>query len=173
MTHDNICKWKVGQRCPGTLLVKEIFIQTQCNIAFQTIFSCGICNLSFLKQKTSKIKKIFFGFSRIFAVTSKYLLAEITICSRRIIQRTIIFSQKPNIIDLVLQTIFFNIGHSAFINSMLYWEIWPRYEVARDSLRATNKLKNITLEKRRKWLKFIANWNSTFNWHTALIMTHN
>ena len=39
-------------------------------------------------------KTYFHGFSRVITVASKYLLAEITIYSLRIIQRTMIFCQK-------------------------------------------------------------------------------
>ena len=39
-------------------------------------------------------KKYSLGFSRVITVASQYLLEEITVCSRRIIQRTMIFCQK-------------------------------------------------------------------------------
>ena len=40
-------------------------------------------------------KAYFLGFSRVITVASKYLLAEIAICLPKIIQRTMIFCQKP------------------------------------------------------------------------------
>ena len=80
----------------------------------------------------------FLGVSRVITVASKYLLAEITICLQRIIQRTIIFCQKANIMNLVLQTILFNTGHSSFFNSMLLQENWPYYELAREQAKECN-----------------------------------
>ena len=65
---------------------------------------------------------------------------------------------KSQKIDLELQTIFFNIDHSRFINSMLFWEIWPCYELAceQDSLRAASKPKNVIIEETEEIIDLIS-----------------
>ena len=106
----------------------------------------GIDFFFLLKCYTSSVTPELYSHEQIFAHGNHHLLTKDYSENHDILS-------KGHIIDLELQTIFFNIDHSKFINVMLFGEMCPCYEASReqDSLRAASKPENvITLEKPRK-----------------------